>query len=202
MRFILLTSISPACSCRTKVSGKNGIDALRKRAGSILLIMFLLGFGMEEILPCAAPTRGYGARKEILIRRSGTILLVTAHKKKFLVKEVLSGDQDLLGLYIPADVRLAGVLPDFDTSNDYSNHFQDHSDPIFWRDEWKEGDIGRSPFPCCVCNPLHEFIEGHDYLLFPENLGAMKSAERIRSKEDKWYQYVLEAIRSRTVDRK
>lgn len=163
---------------------------------SVILLIFCL-FTSGELLPCASPAHGYGMRKEALVLRSKTILLVRATKIGFLVKEVLSGDPDLVDIYLPSGQTIKGTLPDMVFSSDYSNHFQDHTDPVFWKDAFGQEDLGRSPFPCCVCGPLHEFIEGHDYLLFPEYIGAMKSAERIRSKEDKWYQYVLEAVRSK-----
>jgi len=65
------------------------------------------------------------------------------------------------------------------------NDFNNHNDPDFW-----SKDIGRSKFPCCICGPAHTFKKGNKYLYFPDSLGAFKSAEIIKSSDDKWYKFV------------
>ncbi len=71
------------------------------------------------------------------------------------VKEVLKGDLDLFDLFIfnsYSDWFGTISFGEFDMKHNYDNHFNDHNDKVFW-----DKNIGRSPFPCCVCAPLHKF---------------------------------------------
>lgn len=65
------------------------------------------------------------------------------------------------------------------------NDFGLHRDAAFWA-----GNEGRSKHYCCICCPDHRFRSGATYLLFPDKLGAMKSAELIRDLADQWLAYV------------
>ena len=73
----------------------------------------------------------------------------------------------------------------FKNGENSSNDFDDHTDSEFWTE-----NVGRSDFPCCICSPNHMFYEDEIYLVFPDALGAMKSAEVINSDNDKWLKYV------------
>lgn len=65
------------------------------------------------------------------------------------------------------------------------NDFGRHRDLSFWLT-----NVGRSEWPCCLCGPNHSFRLGKTYLLFPDKLGAMKSAEVINDPADWWLTYV------------
>lgn len=66
--------------------------------------------------------------------------------------------------------------------------FNGHKNQAFWNN--KNGRM-----PCkdhrCHCHMNHSFRKGETYLLFlAEMQGAKKSAEIIKNKQDKWYQFV------------
>lgn len=66
--------------------------------------------------------------------------------------------------------------------------FAKHSDKAFWTEA--RGGGGRSKMAFGSCGPAHVFKPGETYLLFADMMGAMKSAEIIRSKDDEWLQFV------------
>jgi hypothetical protein len=152
------------------------------------IFFFILFFIFQNIYPCSVPLPGQYTSVDQIIKDSKTIFLVKLTKSNQLkIIEVLKGDTDLLHLnwlyYQPAGTYLNNY-----TNENSGNHFSNHTDINFWTD----AKIGRSPFPCCVCGPIHEFKINEEYLIFPDQLGSMKSAEIIRSKEDKLYKYVEE----------
>ena len=154
----------------------------------IIFFFFTISF-ILELVPCSRPSPGYYFDKDKIITDSSTILLITVSNNKMKVKEVLKGDLDLFDLFIfnsYSDWFGTISFGEFDMKHNYDNHF---NDKVFW-----DKNIGRSPFPCCVCAPLHKFSNEKEYLLFPDMLGAMKSAELIRNKNDKWYLYVKEKV--------
>jgi hypothetical protein len=66
--------------------------------------------------------------------------------------------------------------------------FAKHSDKAFWTEV--RGGGGRSKIPAGACGPAHVFRTGAKYLLFPDMLGAMKSAEIVSDSKDEWLAYV------------
>ena len=76
------------------------------------------------------------------------------------------------------------------------NDFAQHTATEFWYRRADETPIGRSEWPCCICGPDHSFRKDREYLYFPDKLGAVRSAEVIRSKDDRWLQYVRSKVRS------
>jgi hypothetical protein len=66
--------------------------------------------------------------------------------------------------------------------------FAKHSDKAFWTEV--RGGGGRSKMVPGTCGPAHAFRTGEKYLLFPDMLGAMKSAEIVRAPDDEWLKYV------------
>jgi hypothetical protein len=71
----------------------------------------------------------------------------------------------------------------------HANHFDYHRNENFWKE-----NLGRSPFPVGLCGPDHTFRAAELYLYFPDRLGAMKSAEIIKDKTDRWFRYVVEHV--------
>jgi len=87
--------------------------------------------------------------------------------------------------------------------------------PVYDEDEWQQGLIGKDDFnqhqelrfwtetsgrmaPFTygqgLCGPQHIFYDGERYLLFPDQLLSMKSAELIKSDDDAWFAYVREQL--------
>ncbi|MFK5948232.1 MAG: hypothetical protein QM500_05640, partial [Methylococcales bacterium] len=74
---------------------------------------------------------------------------------------------------------------------DYSNRtFNNHKDDNFWNN-----NIGRTECDGgCLCGVNHVFKVGNTYLLFINELGALKSAELIIDiNNDEWLKYVRKA---------
>ncbi len=138
---------------------------------------------------CATPETGSYWNKEELVRQSKNIILAKAifYERKenrdyytFEILEVLKGKEDS-----------AIIIPSY-LDTPIKNHFSSHTSSSFWAE-----NTGRSPYPCCVCQPLHTFEEGKTYLLFPDAIGAMASAEIIISKHDKWLKYVKNKLNNK-----
>jgi hypothetical protein len=66
--------------------------------------------------------------------------------------------------------------------------FEKHASNTFWTEV--RGGGGRSKMAFGTCGPQHAFKPGEKYLLFADMLGAMKSAEIIRAKDDEWLKFV------------
>lgn len=97
-------------------------------------------------------------------------------KNTLHIVEVLKGDKKI------------GETFEFHTSTlEHSyNHFNSHTDEIFWSDE----SNGRAEWPCCICGPDFSFRDGERYLYFPDALGSVYAAEVVLFEDDKWLQYV------------
>lgn len=76
------------------------------------------------------------------------------------------------------------------------NDFDGHTSPDFWNRPSVNKPNSRSDFPCCLCGPDHGFRKGRNYLYFPDQLGALKSAEVVHNVNDKWLQYVRAKVLS------
>lgn len=138
---------------------------------------------------CEVPKPGSFWDKDQLIDQSGIIVVAE-------LLEVVREKNHIRYLLIPIETLKGSPsatieFPWYRSQNHADKTFSNHTDKEFW----KEGSRGRSPWPCCFCGPIHTFIKGEKYLLFPDAWGAMESAEIIKSSEDKWYQYVRERIK-------
>ena len=71
--------------------------------------------------------------------------------------------------------------------------FEQHELPEFWK-----LFSGRLPWSPGACTPLYGFEMDGTYLLFLDAMSNSASAERIRSKDDKWYRFVLEQVNQST----
>ena len=136
---------------------------------------------------CSAPKNGYGYPMEKLIDESKNI---------FLVQMVSVDKNDFRNTYTLEVVEvLKGNTPENITFSNYgdeshNNDFDNHNNLEFWVND----DIGRSQWPCCICGPDHSFEKGVIYLYFPDLLGAIKSAEIVKNKDDKWYKFVKKRL--------
>jgi hypothetical protein len=149
----------------------------------ILLAMLL----HNSAYACVVPDAGAGWNKDQLIDQSEVIVVAVLmevkterNSKRYRLKpvETLKGSP-------PEIIEFRSSVFQSYSGNTFSNH----NDNEFWKK-----DIGRSPWPCCLCGPQHTFIKDEKYLLFPDAFGAFKSGEIIKSSEDKWYQYVRQKI--------
>ena len=135
---------------------------------------------------CFVPKPGSGWSLDQLIENSKTIVvveLVETRKERSISRHVLKPIETLKG-------KLTGTI-EFITHRQIheGKDFNNHTDGEFWVDS-----TGRSSWPCCICGPNHTFIKGVKYLLFPDALGAIKSAEIVSSSKDKWYLYVKDRV--------
>lgn len=158
---------------------KNPHNNMRMKIVTIILLLFI---SMNSIA-CTVPMLGYDWDKDQLIEQADTIVLAKATKKE-------NGNIKTYSLEVVEVLR--GKSTPIEISEFSEEHsgstFNNHTATQFW-----EKGVGRSEFPCCVCGPIHTFIEGELYLVFPGAWGATKSAEIIKDKvQDKWYQYVKE----------
>ncbi len=154
---------------------------------------------------------GYGLDKDELIESSKRIALVKAHieacseaycsekesykRINFEIIEILKdeevGDSEL---YLDGfKSTISYYVYDKNHFKSHSNHhFNNHTDKSFWN-----MDVGRyipSNTAACYCYCKFTFIEGENYLVFPDKSGADMSAEIIPSQDDKWYLYVKQKI--------
>jgi len=136
---------------------------------------------------CSVPKAGYGYPMEKLIDESKNI---------FLVQMVSVEKDEFKNTYTLKVVEvLRGTAPEKITFFNYgdsphNNDFNNHNNLEFWA----KNDIGRSNWPCCICGPDHSFQKGVSYLYFPDLLGAIKSAEIVNNKDDKWYKFVQKRL--------
>lgn len=148
--------------------------------------MLLLCLVTNSALACSVPKSGFGYSLEELIDNSENIILVELidqttndHlvESRLKVVEVLKGEPKKEYSFISY------------SSEHESATYLDHNDARFWFN-----DIGRSAWPCCICGPDHTFAAGFRYLLFPDLLGARKSAEIIKTVNDRWLKFVKQRL--------
>jgi hypothetical protein len=146
-----------------------------------LLLVSNLAFG------CAVLKPGAGYSLEDLIDKSETIVLVQLESKE------TNEHGDLISFLKVVDTVKGEPASRYEFWTIEDKHenasFLDHNDAGFWFN-----DIGRSPWYCCVCGPDHTFADGQTYLYFPDLLGAMKSAEIIKTQEDRWLKFVKRRV--------
>jgi len=156
---------------------------------SLILLAVTAAFLNGAAEACSKPKPGAGWGMNALVWDSETIVLARA-------REVGEGGQSHVDYVMEALEVLKGDYPaEFTLSGDadiyYDNDFNEHSDEVFWQE-----NVGRAPWPCCICGPRHTYRVGESYLLFPDAFGAMKSAEIIGSQNDRWYRFVKEKVKS------
>jgi len=66
--------------------------------------------------------------------------------------------------------------------------FNAHTDEAYWTETG--GRMTPFTYGHGLCGPQHTFYDGERYLLFPDQLLSMKSAELIKSNDDAWLAYV------------
>jgi hypothetical protein len=151
----------------------------------------LMAFALSQVAYAACPVPRPGATfdAEELLEQAGGIYVVEvadmtplpehegAVSGHFKILETLRGKKanELMFAYWSTDAYA-------DTD------FAKHSDKAFWTEV--RGGGGRSKIVPGTCGPAHVFKTGERYLLFPDMLGAMKSAEIIRAPDDEWLAYV------------
>lgn len=137
---------------------------------------------------CSVAKPGIALDTEDLIAESNTIVLVqleSSDRKQFggtthLLKtvEVIKGKGEKFYSFQSFGSKVS------------DNDFNGHTLSDFWQPPSANKPNSRSSFPCCLCGPDHGFRKGRMYLYFPDQLGALKSAELIHNANDKWLQYV------------
>jgi len=154
-----------------------------------IIILFIAVFLGTVALPCSLPKNGAGMEMDELIEKSDVIVLAE-------VVEIVPEVANATHFYLKPTRVLKGEpskrieFMNFSPKQSSSNDFDGHKKEEFWIQ-----DIGRSKWPCCICGPDHFFEPGETYLLFPDSFGAMKSAELIKSDDDKWLIYVESKIK-------
>jgi hypothetical protein len=166
-----------------------GFSALAAMCAGVLLI----GGGAASAQMCPVQRSGVTFSAEELVEASTQVFIVEVSELtpgatpeapvtgKFRVVEALRGQA-------PADLGFTQGAADAHNDSD----FEGHSSNTFWTEQ--RGGGGRSVFVFGTCGPAHAFKQGVRYLLFADMLGAMKSAEIIRSPDDQWLKFVRERI--------
>lgn len=149
-------------------------------------LLLLAAFVSSSVLACSVPKPGSGYSLEDLIDQSENIVLVE------MVEQTI-GDHHITSKLKVVDVLKGELRTDYVFVGYSGKHesatYSDHYDAGFWFN-----DIGRSAWPCCICGPDHTFKKGFQYLYFPDLLGARKSAEIIKSKDDRWLKFVQKRV--------
>jgi hypothetical protein len=152
-----------------------------------ILSAFVLCLFTINSFACSVPKAGSGYPLERLIDESKNILMVQmvdVDKNDFTSSYTLKVVEVLKGV-APNKITFFGYSEKYD-----NNDFDSHKNLEFWAND----NIGRSEWPCCICGPDHSFEKGVNYLYFPDLLGAIKSAEIVNTKEDKWYKFVKKRL--------
>jgi len=122
--------------------------------------------------------------KSILINVStGTITSQkTIPQIRFYIIEVLKGkDAELAPVHVYDEEKWRAT--------DYGKtDFNAHADEAFWAETG--GRMTPFTYGHGLCGPQHTFYDGARYLLFPDQLLSMKSAELVKSEDDAWLAYV------------
>jgi hypothetical protein len=167
---------------------------MRQTRYAIACLLALFGLSSES-QACTVPKPGYGLNMDDLIGQARTIVLVRLRSssevpERMWTKYTLETVEVIKGKAEPVYEFLSLG------SNDSDNDFAQHTAPEFWPRRADEEPIGRSEWPCCICGPDHSFRKDREYLYFPDKLGAERSAEVIRSKDDRWLQYVRSKVKA------
>jgi len=154
------------------------------------LLIFVLYSLSQFTHACMIPAQGYQWTGVDLAAHSRRIILVTVDQKK------------IDGMFATYKVHIDEVIREKDKINRQEFIFQyfsdkhsdqtfnNHTDNVFWHENIGRTECERG----CFCGVNHVFKKGATYLIFLDELGALKSAEMIKDKrQDKWLQYVREA---------
>jgi len=166
---------------------------IKRLAGCVFLTFAMAGAALAA---CPVPRPGATFDAEELLEQAGSIYIVEVADMTpppasegvvsghFRIIETLRGKKasELMFAYWSSD-----VYGDTD--------FAKHSDKAFWTEV--RGGGGRSKQVAGACGPAHVFKPGEKYLLFPDMLGAMKSAEIVRAPDDEWLKYVRSRAKAR-----
>jgi|GEM_PF-3182206 len=166
LTFIALSSEAFACSLQGVYF--NDTDDLITQSENIYLVE-----AYEKDVEINV-TRGLETRQEII------------PEIHFKIVEVLKGDRDDIApvrIYHEDEWRQGLIGKD---------DFNQHRDPSFWTETG--GRMAPFSYGQGLCGPQHTFYGGERYLLFPDQLLSMKSAELIKSDTDKWLAHVREQL--------
>jgi hypothetical protein len=158
----------------------------------LAIVSMLTAFAvLGDAVACTVPKSGYNMDMDDLISEAKTIVLVrlqSSSPERHWTKYILETVEVIKGKADPSYHFLSSG------SNASDNDFVGHTAMAFWTRPADERPAGRSEWPCCICGPDHSFRTDREYLYFPDKLGAMKSAELIRDREDRWLQYVRSKV--------
>ena len=156
----------------------------------ILILLFTLSTRLAFACPIAINGTHWGMNK--LVEQADTILIAKAIKVQ-TIKSISNKLSQPTKTTFQIIEKLRGnpqkEIAYTSYFDQYSNNdFKDHTEAEFW----KYG-IGRKAADTS-CGPWHSFVEGEIYLLFPNHFNAYKSAEVLKSDDDKWLHYVKERL--------
>ena len=157
---------------------------------SLYTLIFSIFFSLE-VIACPAPPPGYGLTHSQLIEKTATIVLaktikVTDKAVVFEVVENIKGESEKEFFWrrsrIPKSVK------------HISTDFNRHIEPAFWSNSLL---VRRSPpSKGGICNIVFTYELGEVYLVFRESWGHAHSNEIIKAGNDKWLDFVKEAVAS------
>ena len=150
----------------------------------------MLSISATRAFSCSDPVEGSGMDRVALIQSAQVIVLAEAEGSgpSGGLQEVTFRTMEILKGKPRRTYRVFTTLPRSSKAAS-DNDFDRHRAAVFW-----SSDAGRSESPCCICGPDHQFRIGARYLLFPDKLGARKSAEIILDPADEWLAYVRAKI--------
>lgn len=170
------------------VAGKHYFLSTKMTLTKLFVISSFALSTMMDVYACSVPKPGIDLDMDDLIGEANTIVLVkleSSNKERFgttthLLKtvEVIKGKGEKFYSFKSFGSKVS------------NNDFDGHTSPDFWSPPNANKPNSRSNFPCCLCGPDHGFRKGRNYLYFPDQLGALKSAEVVHNANDKWLQYV------------
>ena len=141
---------------------------------------------------CSVPKPGANYPIEQLIDESKNIQIVElshSEKVKYGVIHYLKPVKVIKG-------NMEGLIEFYGHEEKHEpSSYDDHNIAAFWF-----SDIGRSAWPCCICGPDHTFAKGFKYLIFPDLMGARKTAEIIRNENDRWYKFVVNRVNKNSIN--
>jgi len=153
------------------------------------IVISLLGVIASPTFACTVGPAVAEYTKADLVAKTKTIVLVESLGSKMVAAGTEFGFRTVQTLRgkDPGTFKLAlQTAPARYLETDFSAH----SDPEFWA-----GTYGRLPWSPGSCTPTYAFETGGQYLLFLESLGNGAAAERIRSRNNRWYRYVRSRVK-------
>jgi len=152
---------------------------------SFSLICILLAFYQTSLYACVVGDGGATFNINQMLDLSRTIVLGTVNIENG--KTYFESVENIKGT-LPDKYKIRNSISECNTRH-FSENFNNHNDHIFWSDHRVNRAFNRT----CGCSGYaHSFIDGEQYLLFPDLYGSPKAAEIIKNKDDRWLQYVKE----------